>query len=73
MGAIHYKVFDEGGRTVSRTIYNVLGLDKEGRKDVLGMYISKSEGVEDILIACIDSLSGFAEAIESVFSEITAQ
>jgi transposase-like protein len=63
-------------------------LDKEGRKDVLGMYISKSEGVNfwlsvltdlqnrgvhDILIACIDNLSGFADAIESVFPETTVQ
>lgn len=88
MDAIHYKVFDEGGRAVSRAIYNVLGLDKEGRKDVLGLYISKSEGanfwlsvltdlqnrgVEDILIACIDNLSGFADAIESVFPQTTVQ
>jgi len=88
MDAIHYKVFDEGGRAVSRAIYNVLGLDKDGRKDVLGMYISKSEGanfwlsvltdlqnrgVEDILIACIDNLSGFADAIESVFPLATVQ
>ncbi|MDL2310283.1 IS256 family transposase, partial [Parabacteroides sp. OttesenSCG-928-B22] len=88
MDAIHYKVFDEGGRAVSRAIYNVLGLDREGRKDVLGMYISKSEGanfwlsvltdlqnrgVEDILIACIDNLSGFADAIESVFPHTTIQ
>lgn len=88
MDAIHYKVFDEGGRAVSRAIYNVLGLDREGRKDVLGMYISRSEGanfwlsvltdlqnrgVEDILIACIDNLSGFADAIESVFPQTTIQ
>ena len=88
MDAIHYKVFDEGGRAVSRAIYNVIGIDKDGRKDVLGMYISKSEGanfwlsvltdlqnrgIEDILIACIDNLSGFADAIESVFPETTVQ
>lgn len=88
MDAIHYKVFDEGGRAVSRAIYNVIGIDKEGCKDVLGMYISKSEGanfwlsvltdlqnrgVEDILIACIDNLSGFADAITSVFPSTTVQ
>lgn len=88
MDAIHYKVFDEGGRAVSRAIYNVIGIDKEGCKDVLGMYISKSEGanfwlsvltdlqnrgVEDILIACIDNLSGFADAIASVFPSTTVQ
>lgn len=88
MDAIHYKVFDEGGRAVSRAIYNVIGIDKEGCKDVLGMYISKSEGanfwlsvladlqnrgVEDILIACIDNLSGFADAITSVFPATSVQ
>jgi len=88
MDAIHYKVFDEGGRAVSRAIYNVIGIDKDGQKDVLGMYISKSEGanfwlsvltdlqtrgVNDILIACIDNLSGFADAIESVFPNTTVQ
>lgn len=88
MDAIHYKVFDEGGRAVSRAIYNVIGIDKDGQKDVLGMYISKSEGanfwlsvltdlqnrgVHDILIACIDNLSGFADAIESVFPDTTVQ
>lgn len=88
MDAIHYKVFDESGRAVSRAIYNVLGIDKEGNKDVLGMYISKSEGanfwlsvltdlqnrgIKDILIASIDNLNGFADAIESVFPETTVQ
>lgn len=88
LDAIHYKVFDEAGRAVSRAIYNVIGIDKDGKKDVLGMYISKSEGanfwlsvltdlqnrgIKDILIACIDNLSGFADAIESVFPETTVQ
>jgi transposase-like protein len=44
MDAIHYKVSDESGHSVSGAIYNISGIDKEGRKDVLGMYISKSEG-----------------------------
>ncbi len=39
MDAIHYKVTDERGCAVSRAIYNVLGIDKEGHKDVLGMYL----------------------------------
>ena len=88
MDAIHYKVMDDSGRAVSRAIYNVLGIDKEGHKDVLGMYISKSEGanfwlsvltdlqnrgVQDILIACIDNLKGFAEAISSVYPQTTVQ
>ncbi len=73
MNAIHYKVIDDSGRVVSRAIYNVLGIDKDGHKDVLGMYISRSEGisfwlsvltdlqnrsVQDILIANIDNLKG---------------
>lgn len=88
MDAIHYKVMDDSGRAVCRAIYNVLGIDKEGHKDVLGMYISKSEGanfwlsvltdlqnrgVQDILIACIDNLKGFAEAISSVYPQTTVQ
>ena len=44
MDAIHYKVMDERGCAVTRAIYNVLALDSEGHKDLLGMYISKNEG-----------------------------
>lgn len=44
LNAIHYKVMDERGRAVTRAIYNVLAIDKDGRKDLLGMYISKNEG-----------------------------
>jgi transposase-like protein len=44
MDAIHYKVMDEKNRPVSRAIYNVLGVDRNGYKDLFGMYISKSEG-----------------------------
>lgn len=44
MDVIHYKVRDEKCATVSRAIYNVLALDKDGRKDMLGMYVSQSEG-----------------------------
>ncbi len=88
MDAIHYKVSDERGCAVSRAVYNVLGIDKEGHKDLLGMYISKNEGanfwlgvltdlqnrgVEDILIACIDGLKGFPEAIGNVYPEAAVQ
>lgn len=88
MDAIHYKVRDEKGATVSRAIYNVLALDKDGRKDLLGMYVSQSEGanfwlsvltdlqnrgVKDILIACIDGLTGFPDAIQSVFPHTDVQ
>lgn len=79
MDAIHYKVTDERGCAVTRAIYNVLGIDREGHKELLGMYISRNEGanfwlsvltdlqnrgVEDILITCIDGLKGFPEGFE---------
>ena len=88
LDAIHYKVMDEKGCAVTRAIYNVLGIGKDGRKDLLGMYISKSEGanfwlsvlsdlqnrgVEDILIACVDGLKGFPDAIKSVFPDTNVQ
>jgi transposase-like protein len=44
MDAIHYKVMDDKNRPVTRAIYNVLGVDRNGHKDLLGMYISRSEG-----------------------------
>lgn len=81
LDCMHYKV-KENGRVVTRAIYNVLGVDIEGKKDLIGMYISETEGskfwlsvitdlktrgVEDILIACIDGLKGFPEAIATVF------
>ena len=88
MDAIHYKVRNEKGASESRAIYNVLAIDKEGRKDLLGMYVSHSEGanfwlnvltdlqnrgVKDILIACVDGLTGFPDAIHSVFPETDVQ
>lgn len=88
LDAVHYKVMDEKNRPVTRAIYNVLALNSEGRKELLGMYISKSEGanfwlgvltdlqsrgVRDILIACVDGLKGFPDTIASVFPETTVQ
>ena len=79
---------DERGCAVSRVIYNVLAIDRDGHKELLGMYTSKNEGanfwlsvltdlqnrgVEDILIACIDGLKGFPDAIQSVFPNTTVQ
>jgi len=87
LDAMHYKVKDEG-RVVSRAVYNVLAINSEGRKELIGMYVSESEGarfwlsvltdlkargLKDILIACIDNLNGFAEAIESVFPRVEIQ
>lgn len=88
MDAIHYKVMDDKHRPVSRAIYNVLALNSEGRKELLGMYISKSEGanfwlsvltdlqnrgVNDILIACVDGLKGFPDAISTIFPGCVVQ
>mgnify|MGYP002654222547 FL=1 len=87
LDAMHYKVKDEG-RIVPRAVYHILGINKEGRKDLLGMYVSESEGanfwlsvlsdlrnrgVADILIACTDNLNGFAEAIQSTFPKVEVQ
>jgi transposase-like protein len=87
MDCIHYKI-RENGRTVSRAIYCVLGVDCDGNKDLLGLYTSENEGakfwlqvltdlqtrgVKDILIACIDNLSGFVQAIQSMFPKTEIQ
>lgn len=87
LDAMHYKVRD-GGRTESRAVYNVLAVTKDGRKELIGMYVSESEGanfwlsvltdlkargMKDILIACIDNLSGFAEAISTIFPQTIIQ
>lgn len=76
------------GSVETRAIYNTLGVDIEGKKDVLGLYSSENEGakfwlgvltdlkkrgVEDIMIACIDGLKGFPEAVEAVFPKTRVQ
>lgn len=88
LDAIHYKVKDDSGRAVTRAIYNVLGVNKDGHKDLLGMYVAKSEGanfwlevltdlqnrgVEDIMICCVDGLKGFPDAIQCVFPNTSVQ
>lgn len=85
--AIHYHVRSEG-RIVKRAVYVTIGFDMEGKKDVLGMYVGENEsakfwlsimnglknrGVQDILIACVDGLTGFPQAIEAVFPETEVQ
>ena len=87
MDAIHYHVRSEG-RIVKRAVYIALGIDMNGRKDVLGMYVGENEsakfwlsimnglknrGVENILIACVDGLNGFPQAIEAVYLQIEVQ
>lgn len=87
LDAMYYKVKEEG-RTQTRCVYNILGINKDGRKDVLGMYVSHSEGanfwlgvitdlkqrgLDDILIACIDNLKGFDEAIRTIYPQTEVQ
>ncbi len=87
LDAMHFKVREEG-KVKHKALYNVLGINKEGKKEILGMYISESEGanfwlqvltdlenrgVKDILIACTDNLTGFTEAIHSVFPKADIQ
>lgn len=87
LDAIHYKVRDKG-RYQNKAVYTVLAVNMDGKKDVLGLYLSESEGanfwlsvltdlqnrgVEDILIASVDGLTGFPEAIESIFPQTEVQ
>ena len=73
LDAIHYKV-KQDGRYAAKAVYTVLGLNLEGRKEILGLYLSETEGanfwlsvltdlnnrgLQDILIACVDGLTGF--------------
>ncbi len=80
--AIHYKVRDEGSKKVtSKAAYTCLAVETSGRKELLGLWVGEAEGanfwlnvltelknrgLKDILIACIDGLKGFPEAINTV-------
>ena len=87
LDAIHYKI-KENGRFITKAVYTILGLNVEGKKELLGLYLSESEGahhwlsvltdlhnrgVQDILIACVDGLKGFPEAIESIYPKTEIQ
>lgn len=87
LDAIHYKV-KQDGRYESKAVYTILGLTTEGRKELLGLYLSETEGanfwlsvltdlnnrgVDAILIACVDGLKGFPEAINSIFPQTEVQ
>ena len=76
------------GKVINKTIYLIIGVKRDGYKEVLGMWISETEsasfwmsalndlkarGVEDILIACTDNLSGIKQAIKAVFPETITQ
>ena len=87
LDAIHYKVKQEG-HIVNKAVYMVIGIDFDGNKDVLGMWIGehetskfwmtvlnelKNRGVEDILICCVDNLTGFSEAIKACYPNTEIQ
>ena len=87
LDALYVKMRHEG-RVENRAVYVAMGVDLEGRKEVLGLWTSanegakfwlgvltelKNRGVRDVLIACVDGLKGFPQAIESVFPEARIQ
>ena len=87
LDALYVKMRQEG-RVENRAVYVALGVDMEGQKDVLGLWTSSNEGakfwlsvltelrnrgVKDILIACVDGLKGFPQAIEAVFPQTQVQ
>lgn len=87
LDAIHYHVRSEG-QIVKKAVYIAIGINMEGIKEVLGMWVGENEsakywlsilnglknrGVEDILIACVDGLTGFDNAIEAVYPQTEIQ
>ena len=84
---IHFKV-KKDGKVITKCVYTVLGIDSDGKKDILGIWISETEsasfwttvfnelknrGVRDILIACHDNLSGLSNAIGTAFPKTENQ
>ena len=78
----------ENGHVQNRAVYVAIGVNLEGRKEVLGLWTSANEGakfwlqvltelfnrgVKDVFIACVDGLKGFPEAIEAVFPKAQVQ
>jgi transposase-like protein len=87
LDAIHYKV-KEDHQYIKKAAYVVLGINMEGRKDILGVWIGenesskfwlsvlndlKSRGIQDVYLFCVDGLKGFSEAIEAVYPKAQVQ
>jgi putative transposase len=87
LDAIHFKV-KQDGQIVNKAAYMVIGIDLDGCKDVLGMWIGENEsskfwlnvlndlknrGVQDILITCVDNLTGFTQAITACYPKTEIQ
>ncbi len=87
LDCMHYKV-REGSGVVTRAVYNILGVSLDGKKGLLGMYLSEGEGarfwlavltdlknrgMQDMPVACVDGLKGFTEAIAAIFPKTEVQ
>ena len=87
LDGVHFKVRDSG-KVVSKCAYIILGVNQEGMKEILGIWIGgnegakfwlsvlteiKNRGVDDILICCIDGLTGFSDAIKTVYPDAQIQ
>jgi transposase-like protein len=87
MDAMHYKVRDNG-QVINKAVYVVMGINLEGYKDILGIWIGENEsskfwlgvlnelknrGIEDILLFCVDDLTGMKEAINATFPNAEIQ
>ena len=87
MDAIHFHVRSEG-QIIKKAVYIAIGINMDGIKEVLGMWVGENEsakfwlsvmnslknrGLEDILIACVDGLTGFTNAIEAVYPKTEIQ
>ena len=87
LDAIHYHVRSEG-QIVKKAVYIAIGINLDGKKDVLGMWVGENEsakfwasvlnslrnwGIQDIFIACTDNLTGFSNAIEAVYPKTEIQ
>ena len=87
MDGMYFKCRDNG-RVITKVLYNILGINQEGYKEILGFYVAESEGahfwlgvlndlkqrgISDVLMACVDGLTGFPEAIQGVFPQTHIQ
>lgn len=87
LDAMHFKVREDGA-VKTKAVYSILGVTTRGEKEVIGVYFGdhesskfwrqvlhelKQRGIEDVLIACIDNLNGFSDAIEDVFPQTDVQ
>ena len=87
LDAIHFKV-RENRKVVTKAVYTVFGVDIDGQRDVLGLYVGQSEGakqwgrilenirergVSDVLFFCVDGLAGFTEVIDDIFPRSNVQ